>query len=251
MRKILVLRSGGAERPEGLEGDPDLVLLSTLEIVPVPAGIEEALAFDARGARLVISSKTTVEIFLESKTGAALFRAPFLEVLVAGEGTADFLRRVIAEPARLTVPRVPGAAGVLHLLRRTSGGLSGLRVLWPRGSDAAMEPVGQLRRGGAKVAAPVVYEKRPRASLEEDTLREFQAGRFAAVAVGSLAALDVFLDALGRAGGVRPLLPQVRWGALGPETAKAFSARGLPPPLVPPRPRFVDLIELLKKDGPP
>ena len=62
MKKILVLRSGWTELSGGEGEAPDVVLLVTHEIVPNEAGIAGALAYDPRGARLIVSSKVTVEI---------------------------------------------------------------------------------------------------------------------------------------------------------------------------------------------
>lgn len=66
------------------------------------------------------------------------------------------------------------------------------------------------------------------------------------MAVGSMAALEAFLSWLGNP--APTTLPPVRWGVLGPETARAVSARGLPSPAVPARARFADLIDLLRKE---
>jgi uroporphyrinogen-III synthase len=236
-----------------------VTVLYTHTVVPRPEGIAEALAFDARGATLVISSKETINYLLP------LFRAPFAEMLVVGEGTGDFLRRVIGSeagrrtqratedgatsaraPAPVRVPELPGAAGVLHHLRKSSTALPA-RLLWPHGSDAAPEPLEQVRALGIRLVDPVVYEKRPLSpsELNPSILADFRAGRFAAVAVGSTAGLDVLLAALGPPAA---LPPNVRWGVLGPETAKAVTARGLPPPSIPAHARLFDLLALLRKE---
>jgi len=243
MKRLLVLRSGGGDLPPEADG-PDVTLLSTHEILPVPAGVAEALAADARGARLVVSSKVTVEVL-----GARFFEKEFAEVVAVGEETARELWR--AGTRDVVVPGTPGAAGVLHHLKRVPGGPAGLRVLWPRGSDADTALLDELSSLGAAVAAPVVYEKRVRpvasySAEERRTLSDVRAGAFGAVAIGSLAALDGFLEALGRP--AVPALPPVKWGVLGPETARALVARGFPPPAVPARPRFADLIGQLRRE---
>jgi uroporphyrinogen-III synthase len=265
MRRILVLRSGGADLPAEAAG-PDVALLTTHEILPVETGIAEALAFDARGARLVVSSRVTVEILSGGKsplgTGPSasgeevaearrtgFFEGEFSEVIAVGEETARELQRGGAR--NVVVPITPGAAGVLHLLRKTPGGLFGTRILWPRGSDADLGPLEELSALGALVVAPVVYEKQVRplssfSSGEREILSAFSSGGFGAVAVGSLAALEGFLQALGSP--PPATLPPVRWGVLGPETARAVSARGFPTPAVPARARFADLIEQLRKE---
>ncbi len=253
--RILLLRSGAAGSEDALPGD--VTVLYTHTVVPRPEGIAEALAFDARGATLVISSKETVNYLLP------LFRAPFAQMLAVGQGTGTLLRKVnmggagggrlgeatnaggeIAPP--VIVPEVPGAAGVLHFLRNSSVP-SLMRILWPHGSDAAPEPLEQVRALGIRLVAPIVYEKRPLSpsELNPSILADFRAGRFAAVAVGSTAALDVLLAALDSKA-ARP--PKVRWGVLGPESAKAVTARGLPAPSIPAHARLFDLLELLRKE---
>jgi len=245
MKRILVLRSGGAQLPRAAEGAPDVVLLATHEVVPVEAGVAAALAFEARGATAIVSSKVTVEV-LRTPRGGEFWRRPFAAVLAVGEETARELRS--AGAAAPVVPATPGAPGVLEHLKGKKA--LGLRILWPRGADADAAPVEELRARGAGITAPVVYEKRPRSfaadAVATASLEAFLAGGFGAVAVGSMAALDVFLAALG---GPAPAdLPRVKWGVLGPETARAFEARGLPAPAVPLRARLSDLIDRLRND---
>ncbi len=253
--RILLLRSGSAGSEDAQASD--VTVLYTHTVVPRPEGIAEALAFDARGATLVISSKEAVNYLLP------LFRAPFAQMLAVGKGTGELLRRVNtggplggtsgeastysgASDTQIVVPEIPGAAGVIHFLRNSSVP-SLMRILWPHGSDAAPEPLEQVRALGIRLVAPVVYEKRPLSSAElnPSILSDFRAGRFGAVAVGSTAGLDVLLAALA----LKPApLSKVRWGALGPETAKAVTARGLPTPGIPAHARVAELLDLLRKE---
>jgi uroporphyrinogen-III synthase len=255
--RILLLRSGSAG-PEEAPLLPEVTVLRTHTVEPRPEGIAEALAFDPAGAALVVSSKETVKVLLP------LFPLRFSLVVAVGEGTGDFLRRVntggrpggtlggastysgVSSP-QLVVPEVPGAAGVLHLLRRSSSSSASFpsRILWPHGSDAASEPLEEIRSLGFSLSSPVVYSKRALSSveLESSVLADFAAGRFGSVAVGSTAGLAVLLSAV-------PAPPHVRWGVLGPETAKAVVARNLPAPVVAPRARLSDLLDLLRKETP-
>ena len=95
------------------------------------------------------------------------------------------------------------------------------------------------------MTAPVVYVKEPLAALDAGVLAAFREGEYDALAIGSLAALDVFLDALGADGPAD--LPPVRFGVVGPETARLLVERGFPEPVVPERPLLSDLIALLKE----
>jgi uroporphyrinogen-III synthase len=253
--RILLLRSSAAGSDDAPKGD--VTVLHTHAVAPRPEGIAEALAFDARDATLVVSSKETIRFLLP------LFRAPFARMLAVGEGTGDFLRRVntgVADAGRvagastysgenslpIVVPELPGAAGVIRFLRESSAAV-GMRVLWPHGSDAAPEPMEQIRALGIRLVAPVVYEKRALSlsELNPSILSDFRAGRFAAVAVGSTAGLDALLAALDMPAAS---LPPLRWGVLGPETAKAATARGLPPPSIPAHARLSELLDLLRKE---
>ncbi len=252
--RILLLRSGALGSEDAPQGD--VTVLYTHAVAPRSQGIAEALAFVPSGGTLVVSSKETIRFLLP------LFREPFARMIAVGEATGDLLRRVntggadasrAAEAstcsganAAVVVPEMPGAAGVLDFLKRTSLP-SHARMLWPHGSDAAAGPLDEIRALGIHLVAPVVYEKRP-LSLSEmnpSIVSDFRAGRFAAVAVGSMAGLDSFLAALDL-----PVssLPPVKWGVLGPETAKALVARGLPPPFVPPHARLSELLGLLRKE---
>jgi uroporphyrinogen-III synthase len=266
--RILLLRSGSAGAEDAQPSD--VTVLYTYTVIPRPEGIAEALAFDARGATLVVSSKETVNYLLP------LFRAPFAQMVAVGEGTADLVRKVKAggsggflrksdssdagpsppgetpksreeSAPSIVVPDVPGAAGVMHFLSE-SPTPSLMRVLWPHGSDAAPEPLAKARALGVELLSPVVYEKRPLSpdELNPSILADFRAGRFAAVAVGSTAALDVLLGAMGSPAAMPSNL---RWGVLGPETAKAVTARGLPAPSIPPHARLTELLALLRKES--
>lgn len=257
-RRILLLRSGSAE-PKDAAPAPDVTVLYTHAVMPRPEGVAEALAFDAAGATLVVSSKETVRVFSAREDWLPLLRAPFAQMLAVGEGTGDLLRKVNtgerfddtsggastysgACETQIVVPTIPGAAGVIHFLGRSPAPLPA-RILWPRGSDAAVGPLEEIRALGVSLCAPVVYEKRPLSSSELDpsVLADFRAGLFSAVAVGSTAGLDALLAAA-------PAPPHVRWGVLGPETAKSVAARGLPAPLIPANARLADLLELLRKE---
>jgi len=253
-KRILLLRSGSAG-PEDSAVAPDVTVLHTHTVEARPEGVAEALAFDAAGATLVVSSKETVRVLLP------LFTRPFALMVAVGEGTADLLRKVNtggrpgstsggastysgAGETETVVPAIPGAAGVIHFLRESSTTVPG-RLLWPHGSDAASSPFEEIRSLGFSLSSPVVYSKRALSPSELDSsvLADFAAGRFGSVAVGSTAGLDVLLSAV-------PAPPHVRWGVLGPETARAAVARNLPAPVVPPRARLSDLLDLLRKETP-
>ena len=231
MRRVLLLRPTG-------ETVPGADLLVTHRIVPSPFGIAATRTFDATGAILVVSSRTTVDVLRWAGADSSL--ATFRLVLAAGAGTSNALaERGVRAPV---TPAPGGAVGILaELERRAEAG----RLLWPRGSDADDAPVAELSARGFEVTAPVVYVKEALPALDAGLLRAFRAGEYGALAIGSLAALDVFLEALGASG--PDDLPPVRFGVVGPETARLLVQRGFPAPVVPNRPLLTDLIALLKE----
>lgn len=226
--KILLLRSGVEE---GAESPPEGVdLLLTHEVLPSPQGITEALSFDPRDAFLIVTSRSTVLVLEAARPG---FFAGFGRAFAAGTATARALSA--AGVRQVEIGAEPGAAGVVPLLRDSSAPL-----LWPHGSDADPEPFEPLAERSIRWSAPVVYEKRPLSRPDPGLVGALLDGRYAGIAVSSLAALDVLLSAVRAAG--RPL-PQVIWGAIGPGTARAFSKHKLPAPVVPSRARLTDLID--------
>ena len=231
MRRVLLLRPNG-------DPVPGADLLVTHRIVPVLAAIAATRAVEGSGAILVVSSCVTVDVLREA--GATGSLSSYRLVLTAGAGTAKALARAGVSAPVTPVP--PGAAGILaELARRGETG----RLLWPRGSDADEAPLVELAARGFDVSAPVVYLKEPLASLDSRALRAFREGEYGALAIGSLAALDVFLESLGASGPAD--LPPVRFGVVGPETARFLVARGFPEPVVPAKPLLSELIALLKE----
>lgn len=232
MRRVLLLRPAGSS-VAGAD------LLVTHRVAPAPSALAETAAYDPEGAILVVTSLNAVEILRDTPSGNLLAR-PFRLVLSAGAGTSKAL--AAAGVAGVVTPEPPGAAGILEeLARRGERG----RLLWPRGSDADVAPLAELSARGFDVTAPIVYAKEPLAALDAGALSAFRAGEYDALAIGSLAALDVFLAALGASGPTD--LPPVRFGVLGPETARLLVARGFPEPVVPAKPLLTDLIALLKE----
>lgn len=245
MSRLLLLRSGGTEEG-GAPLAPGIDLLVTHEVATRPDGVSEALGFalgaDPERTILVVTSRSTVRALSPAWEEPGLFRRPWRALLAAGGETARELRERGAPD--VTVPPEPGAGGLVpSLLALLSGDPAPLRVLWPRGSDADPAPFAPVRERAGAFSDPVVYEKRP-VPPPRELLERLAGGEWDAVAVSSLAALDVLLAGLAA---VRLPVPNVRWGAVGPATARAFAARGLPEPVVPAQPRLADLIATLSQ----
>ena len=232
MRRVLLLRPTG-----GPVAGADLLVTHRVDAAPL--ALAETAVYEPGGAILVVSSLNAVEVLRAAPEGNLLAR-PYRLVVSAGAGTSRALEA--AGVAQVVTPEPPGAVGILsELARRGETG----RLLWPRGSDVDVAPLSELASRGFEVSAPIVYVKEPLAALDARMLAAFRAGEYDALAIGSLAALDVFLAALG----VREArdLPPVRFGVLGPETARLLVARGFPEPSVPAKPLLTDLIALLKE----
>ncbi len=245
MSRLLLLRSGGTEEG-GAPLAPGVDVLVTHEVAPRPDGVGEAVRFALAAAAertvLLVTSRSAVRSLSPAWEERGLFRLPWRSVLAAGGETARELCDRGA-PA-VTVPPEPGAAGIVPpLLALLAGDASPLRLLWPRGSDADPSPFAPARERAGAFSDPVVYEKRP-VPPPRELLGRLAGGEWGAVAVSSLAALDVLLAGLAAA---RLPVPNVRWGAVGPATARAFAARGLPEPVVPAHPRLADLIATLSQ----
>ncbi|MBL8114747.1 MAG: uroporphyrinogen-III synthase [Acidobacteria bacterium] len=229
---VLLLRSGA--HGEEIAG---VTQLATHEIAGLAEGIAELRAAIAEpGAHLVVSAEAAAGFL--GRIGPL---PPFASVHAAGTGTAEALRALGLE---VRVPESPGAAGILASLPAV---LTGATVLWPRAADADEAPLLELARRGARVLAPVIYEKR-RVPISPELLRRISEGAFPSIAVSALSALDALLTALETAG---LSVPPVRWGAIGPETARGFAPRGLPTPSVPREARLsalVDLFATVKKE---
>lgn len=235
MSGFLLLRSGGGDDgggavPSGVE------VLVTHEVTEDAGGIAETLAVDPVGTRLVVTSKTTVRVLASCPGAKGFFTRPFASVLAAGAETAGSLRA--AGSVLVLAPDAPGATGLVPALLTLP---APLKVLWPHGSDADPVPFRPVKSRAVAFDAPVVYLKRA-LPLPAALLERVASGAFSGIAVSSLAALDVLMQGLSAAG--LPV-PHVTWAAVGPATARAFAARGLPPPIVPKRPRVADLLAIL------
>ena len=99
--------------------------------------------------RLLFTSRNAVEAF--HRAGLEMYEKA--SVHAVGEATGEALARI---GRRAEVPAVPSAEG---LVRSLPARLDGEFVFWPRGEDADLSLVDELRRRGAEVYAPTIYRK--------------------------------------------------------------------------------------------
>lgn len=144
------------------------------------------------------------------------------KVCAVGPATAE-AARAQGLPVALT-PDTYQAEAIAPAMGALAGSLTGLRVLWPRGSRARMTLAETLRQGGALVHDPVVYETRARRlapEMIEETLQPLPD----AVVFASPSAVEELCRALDRQW-CEDLTLIARAACIGPTTARSAEAHG-------------------------
>ncbi len=137
----------------------------------------ETFPLGSRVDRLLFTSRNAVEAF--HRSGLDMY--PNAKVNAVGAGTLDALRSIGKSGE---IPAVESAKG---LLRSLPDRLDGELVFWPRGEDADLSPVEELRKRGANVYAPAIYRKL-QLRCPDELPEEILDGRYAAIACTSGAA---------------------------------------------------------------
>lgn len=167
---------------------------------------------------LAFTSINAVRAFAEAQGGRRMARPPHVAVVgsATGRAVADVLGwRVAASPSEFTGEALPGA------MEAVAGPLAGARVLWPRAA-AAREALGLLlRAAGAVVDDPEAYRTIPEMDVAEALALEVAGGEVDAVLFASPSAVEAYTGAGGAAHGACI-------GVIGPATAAAAQAAGLP-----------------------
>ena len=213
-----------------------------------PAPLDAALDRFASFARIVFTSANAVRFTLARarERGLAL-EAGEARVVCVGPATA---RAAVA--GGLPVHRVPPAqhdaeAVLAELL--AAGEPRDLSVLIPR-SDLAREVLPEgLRAAGARVESPVAYRNLP-AQVDGSALRrQLTAGELDALTFASPSAARRFADLLDEP--ARAAARACTVAAIGPATARALGAVGLPPDTVARATTAQALVEALASALPP
>ena len=230
MRRVLLLRPGG-------EPVPGADLLVTHRIVPAPFGIAatRTLRPRRRDPRRLLARDGR-----RPGRGGRVRAAPVVPPRPDGrrrdgDGARGGGCRRPASPPSLPGPSASSRSSRAAARAAGSSGRAAPTPTTPRSTSSS---------AAASTSRHPSSTSRSRSRRStRSVLRAFRAGEYDALAIGSLAALDVFLDALGADGPAD--LPPVRFGVVGPETARLLVARGFPAPAVPRRPLLTDLIALL------
>lgn len=99
--------------------------------------------------RLIFTSRNAVESF--HRAGVGTYEKA--QINAVGEATREALRRIGRQG------EIPEIASAEALVRSLPARLDGEFVFWPRGEDADLGLVDELRKRGAEVYAPPIYRK--------------------------------------------------------------------------------------------
>lgn len=185
---------------------------------------------------LVFTSVNGVRAFAQAQGGTTVTRPP--RIAVVGSATASAVTEVLGWRVTASPSRFSGAA--LPEAMAAAGPVSGARILWPRAASA-QETLGRLlRAAGAVVDDPEAYRTVAVAETSRTLAREVAAGEVDVVLFASPSAVEAYAAAGGAAHGAYI-------GVIGPTTAAAAQAAGLPVHIEPVEQTFNALIDALAK----
>lgn len=195
-----------------------------------PAPLDGALRALDRFDWVVFTSATAVERTVERLRALGLppARLAALRLAAVGPATADRLARDVRAP-----DVVPREAKGETMAAELGPMVRGRRVLFPRPAEGRPETVAGLLAAGAELTTVEAYRTLPVAAGKIAPLAGWiEAGEVDAVAFASPSAVQAVVAGLGaRASVLRTTLV----AAIGPTTADALRAAGLPPAVVPAR----------------
>lgn len=196
------------------------IAFPTIDIRPVPdlAPLDRAIDALDRYAWIAFTSANSVASFFDRLAHRAGAIPPGVRIAAVGPGTA---RALTARGAR--VDFVPSEF-LGERLGQELADVDGRRVLFPRAAGAREALALELMRRGAAVEDVVVYETLP-AAPDPHGLHELEQGVDAATFTSASTVDNFFLLLDGRA---PQLLDGVVIACIGPVTADAARARGLP-----------------------
>jgi uroporphyrinogen-III synthase/uroporphyrinogen III methyltransferase/synthase len=227
-RRVAVTRGKGAEdglsaRLRSLGAEvlefPSIALAPPEDWAPLDAALRDLSRFDwAAFASVNAVEQTAARLEHLGLPVAALAR---LRLAAVGPATAEALRQAVRAPD--LVPQVSSGEGLGAALRLAA---RGLRILVPRAAEGRQELTDILAEAGAEVTAPPAYRTVP---APPETLAPLgyllERKLVDAVAFASPSAVRSVAAALG---GRARLLGGLCLAAIGPTTAEAIRALGLP-----------------------
>lgn len=246
-RTVVVTRGKGSEGKDALaarleELGAEVRALPSIAFAPPadPAPLDAALRALERFDWAVFTSANAVDRTVERLRALGLDPAALgrLRLAAVGPATAERLA------AAVRAPDVVPAEAKGDVLARTLGDqVRGRRVLFPRPAEGRPETVAGLLAAGAELTAVEAYRTVPAPPEALALLAGWlAAGEVAAVAFASPSAVAAVLAALGERSA---LLRGVLVAAIGPTTADALRAAGLPVGAVPEHYTGRDLAEAI------
>lgn len=182
-------------------------VLQTVNIETTPVALPENMDW------LVLASKHAVP--------AINWAEVKIPVAAVGEGTADAIRATGIEPS--LVAKGPGAKQLAAEL--TEQGIDGKNVVCVLSSIARSELTDELAPTGANVSVVTGYTNTPLTDIETDLRERIAGGEMEAVTFASPSSVAAFVEMIGID---LPALSGAAMMAIGPTTADAMRAHGLP-----------------------
>ena len=204
----------------------------TIQVVPpqswaeCDAALSELESFDL----ILFASVNAVTFFLHRCVGRGIPPQSLAnhELAVVGRRTGDELERLKLAPQH--IPEEYTSASLVEHFKRI--GVSGRRVLMPRGNLAKEDLVRGLVDLGAEVRCVTVYQTVvPDLSDSDGVLRDMERGAIDVITFASPSAANNFAGIL-QGGDLRSMTPTVRVAVIGPTTADAVRKLGREPDMV-------------------
>lgn len=209
------------------DGGADPVILPLTRIVPVAdAELRAAAERIADYDWVVVTSVNAVQALArvrgDDAEGTRLTEPR--AVAAVGSATADAVRALLGWRVDVVPEEFTGAALVPAM---TGHGLQpGATVLWPRAEHAREELAHGLEAAGATLHAPVAYSTRPNPENARELARRVEAGEIDVIVFTAPSAIVSYAAATPRGTAVHAVI--------GPSTADAARAQGLPVHVQPP-----------------
>lgn len=226
-----------AELAALLEGaGAEAVLMPLTRILP-PSGDETlraSLADLDRYDWIVFTSARAVRAVAH----AASWRRLPLRIAAVGPATAEAVREMTGREPDVVPPRSTGSAIVPAMLEHAP--VAGARVLWPRAEHPRPELPRALAAAGAVLDAPIAYRTVADTAVAAALARMAGAGGVDVITFTAPSAVACYADAKGTGG--RCVI-----AVIGPATAAAARARGLPVHVEPEQPIISALVAALAR----
>jgi uroporphyrinogen-III synthase len=183
---------------------------------------------------IVFTSARAVRAVAGGKSG----RRVRPKIAAVGPATAAEVHRWTGRPPDV-VPVLATGSGIVPAMLE-HGSLQGARVLWPRAEQPRPELPRALRRAGADLDDPVAYRTVPDDAAARRLAGMVESGAIDVITFAAPSAVECFADAAA-------VQPQCVIAVMGPATAAAARARGIPVHVEPQQPIIPALVVALAR----